>query len=377
MQSKIIMFLNAYTQGISGGDIRCIEIAKRIFPSSMCVVTSNLGERLCRENGLEAEFCLTTEEKRFGSLISTYIKRTLVAIKILKRSKVQDAILYSTSDFFPDVIPAFLLRLFGKENKWVQVIHHIIPNPFLRRGNFLRNFIAFITQRISFLFIRFKADKIVAIGPELAEVLKDKGFKESRVSVGYNGVDIKKIVNKSIDNETKGYNAIFVGRLHPNKGIEDLIDVWNMFAKEGKSYTLGVIGKGEQLFIESIKSKIKDYGIEDKVSLLGYVGDIYSYMKKADVFTFPSYEEGWGISICEALICESPVIVYDLPVYRKIYDEALTYVETGDKESFKDCISKCIVDKDYSKIMIEKGLKVCGRYDLDEVAKRENKIIEG
>lgn len=47
MKRKIIAFMNSYTQGMSGGDICFIEIAKRMNQYNKIVVTSLLGKRVC------------------------------------------------------------------------------------------------------------------------------------------------------------------------------------------------------------------------------------------------------------------------------------------------------------------------------------------
>lgn len=376
MNKGIIAFLNAYTQGISGGDLRFIEISKRIFPKDLFIVTSYLGRKLCIENGLTAKYLITTKETNFKNIILTYIKRVPGALVLLKKHLTSDIILYSTSDFFPDVIPAFLLKLLNKNNKWIQIIHHLIPNPVSRKGGFLRNCISFLTQRVSLLLIRNKADKIIAIGPLLANKLISSGFKDSKVEVGYNGINIREIERLRIDSNINRYDAVFMGRLHPSKGIEDLIEVWKLLKLENKKYTLAIIGKGEPKFIQYLKHKIKDYNLENYVFLLGYVEEGLHYLKTAKAFVFPSYEEGWGISICEALACGVPVVAYDLPVYNDIYNDSIIKVPKGNIEMFCNKIIESIENKDFRTRIIEIGKQICQRYDWDNVARRELGIIE-
>lgn len=59
---QLIAFLNSYTKGISGGDIRFIELAKRFNSLDITVVTSKLGQSLCQKKGLNARYIITTKE---------------------------------------------------------------------------------------------------------------------------------------------------------------------------------------------------------------------------------------------------------------------------------------------------------------------------
>ena len=368
---KIIVFLNAYTQGVSGGDLRFIEIAKRIFPDDILVVTSSLGKRLCIEKGLRANYFITTKEKKFKGIISTYLKRIYMAGRLLTREFNGGLLIYSTSDFFPDVIPAFLLKLKHQKNTWIQVIHHLISNPSLRKGNYFRNSISFLSQRISLLLIRAKADKIIAIGPLLADKLKHSGFKDSKIAVGYNGINLKAIAAIEIKSNIARYDAVFIGRLHPSKGIDDLLEVWRLLKEKNKGYTLAIIGKGEAGFIRHLSKRLAIYGLQKKVFMPGYVKESQSYLKAAKVFVFPSYEEGWGISICEALACRRPVIAYDLPVYSQIYNNGIIKVPKGNIEMFCQKVLECIENEDYGNKISEVGSQICQRYDWNSVAERE------
>ena len=375
VMNKIIAFVNAYTQGVSGGDLRFIELAKRMFPQDTIVVTSRMGRDLCIARGLKARYFITTKETEFRGIIITYIRRVFTVFGLLPKEDVRNAVIYATSDFFPDVIPAFLLRLTGKDVKWVQIIHHLIPNAFLRRGNHFRNVVSFLGQRFSLLLIKKRADRIIAIGPVLADKLKSMGFRGERIAIGYNGINLKEIAGIEAGRDIKGFDAVFIGRLHPSKGIEDLLEVWNLLKGRGKEYSLAIIGKGEPGFVRSLRGKIKLYGLEGTVAMPGYINESLQYLKKAKVFVFPSYEEGWGISICEALACKVPVIAYDLPVYKAIYNDGIVKVGKGDIKKFCHKVLECIEDEDYRAGISGAGSRICQGYDWDNVAEREKRII--
>lgn len=57
-------------------------------------------------------------------------------------------------------------------------------------------------------------------------------------------------------------------------------------------------------------------------------------LKKSACFFFPSYEEGWGIALAEALYCECRCVCYELPHYRSVFGDFPVYARLGDPADF-------------------------------------------
>ena len=93
---------------------------------------------------------------------------------------------------------------------------------------------------------------------------------------------------------------IFVGRLSPEKGINDLIDAVNMLSTS--RIKLKIIGQGVEQ--ENIRRKINEYNLEDKIILLGqkkWGQELFSEMRTSDILILPSYNEGLGMVLLEAM----------------------------------------------------------------------------
>lgn len=103
-------------------------------------------------------------------------------------------------------------------------------------------------------------------------------------------------------------NLLFLSRLHPVKGLHDLVEAWALVRKAG--WRLIIAGGDEGGYRETVEDLIKAKGIEADFEFLGYVEGAQKQecFDSADVFILPTYSENFGIAIAEALANELPVI---------------------------------------------------------------------
>ena len=102
----------------------------------------------------------------------------------------------------------------------------------------------------------------------------------------------------------------------------------------------------------------------------------YRLLKKSKIFIYPSYQEGWGIVIAEALACELPVVTYNLPVYRNIFNNYLFTVEVGNIDKLADKVISTLDNlEEYNQFIIDARMYI-SKYDWKEVANLELKSIE-
>ena len=123
--------------------------------------------------------------------------------------------------------------------------------------------------------------------------------------------------DKKIIQEMKKHpNIIFVGRIAPNKCIEDVLDVFDNFHKyyNDKAF-LYLVGNMQQTgtYTKYIQDKINKLTSKEHIIMTGKVDDsqLSSYYSGADVFLCMSEHEGFCIPLLEAMEFNIPVIAYD------------------------------------------------------------------
>lgn len=106
-------------------------------------------------------------------------------------------------------------------------------------------------------------------------------------------------------------HLISTGRLVPFKNISMAIEVIKRVIEDNYDIHYTIIGNGpEENHIESL---VKNYGIEDKVTLLGELPreEVLKKLRDADIYVFPSLREGGSWALMEAMAAGLPTVCFD------------------------------------------------------------------
>lgn len=364
LNTNFVAYMNAYTTGSSGGDIVFIEIAKRFKFLNFYVVTSLLGKSLCTEKGLNAKFKITTEEMEFNNIYKTYLLRLIKGIFV--RIHITGKVVYlATSDFFPDVLPVFLRKLFRRNSTWIQHIFHLMP---------ANRKVVFITQRLSLLLIRFFADAVIVDNNILRDDLIGMGFIPKKVYTNYLGIR-HFTINESVT--TKSYEASFMARLKPYKGIYDVINIWEKVVNKIPNARLAVLGKGETHILLELKEMLKNKKLDQNVDLLGYLPDsqAFSIIQKSKLFLFPSHEEGFGLVGLEAQTNGVPIVAWNLPVFNEIFKDGMIQIEENNIKLFAEKVCELLLNENYRDSLSVSAINNAKKYSWDTTAENEFRII--
>ncbi len=107
--------------------------------------------------------------------------------------------------------------------------------------------------------------------------------------------------------------VLFLGRMHPKKGLELLAGAFRDVAFVMSKACLIIAGSGEPKYEAHVKEVFSRGGLDEKVIFTGLLTDEdkIAALKSCDVFVLTSYGENFGIAVLEAMACGVPVIVSD------------------------------------------------------------------
>lgn len=142
---------------------------------------------------------------------------------------------------------------------------------------------------------------------------------------------------------------LFVGTLEPRKNLTRLIKAFSTLHHQGLiPHHLILIGsKGWKT--EEIFETIEGYQLQSVVHHLGYVpqDDLVDLMNLADAMVFPSFYEGFGLPVVEAMACGTPVITTRNGALAEVADQAAEFVEPLDVDSIAQGMYRVLSDRDY------------------------------
>ncbi|NLZ93021.1 MAG: glycosyltransferase [Firmicutes bacterium] len=106
-------------------------------------------------------------------------------------------------------------------------------------------------------------------------------------------------------------NFVNMGRLSPEKNQENLIKAFAKLYEEHKNCRLYIIGEGDlQLKLEELINKLS---LTEAVFLLGTMSNPFPFLRSCQCFVFPSYYEGYSVSLLEVRLVGLPILVADYP----------------------------------------------------------------
>jgi glycosyltransferase involved in cell wall biosynthesis len=104
---------------------------------------------------------------------------------------------------------------------------------------------------------------------------------------------------------------LFLGRLHPKKGLERLLTILPRIIHRHPSILLIIAGDGEHSHVLYIKNLVQSINLEPYVLFTGMIDDLTKWwaLASAEIFILPSKQENFGISVAEAMHSAVPVVI--------------------------------------------------------------------
>ena len=110
--------------------------------------------------------------------------------------------------------------------------------------------------------------------------------------------------------------ALYMGRLHKDKGLVHLVRAWKMLVSRWPTARLWIAGEGPQH--RELARQIDEFDLQGQVLLAGVFDEIDVLLAAADLFVLPSYEEGTSLALLEAMAAGLPVVASDIPGNRPL-----------------------------------------------------------
>lgn len=152
-----------------------------------------------------------------------------------------------------------------------------------------------------------RADLLHATCEKEYEDIRGAGLK-APVLIAPNGIDLPVLHERQPAQGTR--TLLFLSRVHPVKGIENLLDAWSSLEATHADWKLRIVGPGGASYLASLQARVQANG-SHRVEFAGplYGADKDAAYRNADLFVLPTHSENFGMAVAEALSHECPAVV--------------------------------------------------------------------
>ena len=273
------------------------------------------------EKGFDVDLVLAKAEGPYLSqvppevrVIDLHSSRVLASlphlVRYLRRERPQ-AIL-SAMDH-ANVVAIWARKLARVQCRVVVTVHSTLSRATTNSSNFRGR----LMPRLIRIFYPW-ADAVVAVSGGAAEDLaKTTGLPQERIQVIYNPIVTPEILEKAEEPLNHPWFApgeppviLSVGRLTKAKDYPTLVRAFALVRQELPA-RLMILGEGEER--PKLEALVRELGLDDDVSLPGFVDNPYAYMARSAVFALSSAWEGLPTVLIEALAVGTSVVATDCP----------------------------------------------------------------
>ena len=171
---------------------------------------------------------------------------------------------------------------------------------------------------------------------------------------------------------------LFLSTLKPSKNVEGLIKAFNSITDSFPNTKLVIAGKKGWLY-DSIFEEVKKFGLGDKIIFTDFISeeDKPALIAGAKVFCLPSFWEGFGLDVLNAMACGVPVVVSNSGSLPEVAGDAGIYVDPNSSESISEGIGKVLSmnNVEYNKL-VEKGLEQVKKFSWEKTALKTIEALE-
>lgn len=377
------------TKNRDGGEIRFGYLLKELAKANyqFHLVLPPREEKILRHAGVRAKFHQLEDPTAYEGeniipILLIYLWRMIKAVFF--PLPVKPDLIYVPGDFLVELLPAIFWKRKFPQAKMIVCLLLLAPSPWrgfrygfqkgFSRPNF-RSWLYYVSQRFGIWLMRHWAEKVLVLNRLDKNELERRGLrgKVETVDMGVNLAEYKKV---SITE--KHFDACFIGRLHPQKGLFDLLEIWKIVCLSIAGAKLIIIGGGSNKFKGKLKAAIHRLGLEKEVDFLDFrMGrEKISLLKQSRLFVLSSFYESWGMVAVEAMAAGLPVVAYKLPILPALFSGGIIYAPIGNKDKFAQNIALLLSDKEEYNRLKEQTSSQVKQYDWPAVIGREKRIWE-
>jgi glycosyltransferase involved in cell wall biosynthesis len=226
----------------------------------------------------------------------------------------------------------------------------------------------------------FHADRIIAVSAATASDLEEHvGVPQRKVHVVHEGRD--PLFGSGPEPAEKPSDfperyLLFVSTIEPRKNVTGVLRAFRLLVEWGYDGRLILVGRWGWR-TDAIRSELASTPVRDRIIHLDYVDRdrLVELYRHADALLYPSWLEGFGLPILEAMACGTPVVTSGRSSMPEVAGPAAVYVDPESPHGIASSVASLLADETNRRRLTRMGQERVGRFSWDRAAAATAQIL--
>lgn len=326
----------------------------------------------------------TTRNKYQGHGVGVYTKNMISWLPKISPQVTVSTTNWSTCDIYlqPSFYDGFPSCFKGLRAIMVHDVTLLKFNFFSSKGCLINN-LRGLEYRYKTRFIK-RADLVLTNSEntrqDVLHYFKIPSYKVKVALLGLKDLPFCEVSSEELGIPRDPY-LFYVGGVEFNKNIDRLVKAFSQLKSSNLAYDysnlkLVLAGKGfwQKDRPEAVKiiDLIDSLNLKDSVILPGFIPDNFlrAWYQRSEMFIYPSFYEGFGFPILEAMSCGVPVVASNCSSIPEVGGDAIAYFDPFQVDSIEEKIKEVLLSRKMREILIEKGLVRAKQFSWEKTARR-------
>ncbi len=168
---------------------------------------------------------------------------------------------------------------------------------------------------------------------------------------------------------------LYLGTIEPRKNLLTVLEAFQQILADLPGLQLIIAGKKGWLYKE-ILTKIQVLNLAERVQFTGFVPDedLPVLYNLATVFVFPSFYEGFGLPVLEAMACGAPVLCSNTSSLPEVAGEAAILINPNDVRGWAQAMAQVIKNETLRDDLIQRGFRQAARFTWEATARQTRQL---
>ena len=258
------------------------------------------------------------------------------------------------------------------QSRYVVMAHDLIPLRFPRRTSALTNYFRYVVP-----LVLQQAEHIICNSQATAKDLCDfYGIAANKVTSILLGCDTNNFYPRNTSAYFDRPYFLYLGRQDPYKNLAGLI---NAFAAiSNKDYYLAIAGSTDPRFTPQLQQQALELGIGDRVFWLDYLDyqELPLIISGAVALVFPTFWEGFGLPVLEAMACGTPVITSNLASLPEITGDAAILIDPYNKAAITSAMWDLAGDRKMRSQLSQLGIQQARKFSWSKTGEATKEVLK-